>query len=238
VATWVFSVALAAQQLPPGTAIPIMVGRGFETGKVATDKTLEGEVMQDIHTSSGLEVKRGSKVFGHIMNVTKAGAGSTITMRFDAIQDRGRRIPIHASLIAMASMMEVSNAQLPVDSGANVSSPNDWVTRQIGGDIVQRGQGKVLSNTGEVGKWLQGGGVLIKLTPNPTRGCTNGPAYSDSQQAVWLFSSDACGTYSYGSLKIAKSGSNKPVGDIVLKSSKNVNIRGGGGWLLVIVPAH
>ena len=228
---------LAAQEMPAGTAIPMMLGKGFETNSAA-DKTLEGEVMQDIRTPSGIAVSKGAKVVGHVVGVTKASSsGTSITLRFDAIEDRGRRIPIHVSLLALASMMDVSGAQTPLNSSSSNDPTNEWVTRQIGGDIVRRGQGKVLSNTGEVGKWLDGTAVRIKLTPNPARGCPNGPAY-DSEQSVWLFSSDACGIYGYGDLEIAKSGSRSPIGDIVLRSPKNVKIRGGSGWLLTVVPSH
>jgi len=232
------STVLVAQQIPVGTAIPVMIGKGFEANKSAVDKTLEGQVMQDVRTPSGIEVSSGAKVIGHIVNVNtdSRASGSSITLRFDAIEDHGRRIPIRVNLIALASMMDVADAETPLNSGSNTDPINLWVTRQIGGDIVYRGQFKVKSGTGEVGKWLQGGGVRIKLTPNPEKGCPNGPAY-EFEQSVWIFSSDACGTYGYRNLKIAKSGSTAPVGDIVLQSSKTVKIRGGSGWLLTIVPA-
>lgn len=229
---------LTAQQLPVGTAIPIALKTGLEASKDKSDKTIEGEVMQDVTTTSGEKINKGSRVLGHLINVTKSsGSGSSITLKFDAIEDHGRRIPITVSLLAVASMMDVSQAGLPVNSTAYTDSSNDWVTRQIGGDIVRRGQGKVFSGTGEVGKWLQGGGVLIKLTPNPAAGCPDGPA-SESEQSVWIFSSNACGAYGFSKLKIAKSGSSVPLGTIVLQSPKNIVIRGGSGLLLTVVASH
>jgi len=226
---------LLAQQLPVGTAIPIALKTGLEASKDNSDKTIEGEVMQDVTTTTGVKINQGSRVHGHLINVTKpSGSGSSITLKFDAIEDHGHRIPITVSLVAVASMMDVSQAGLPVNTNAYTDSINDWVTRQVGGDIVRRGQGKVFSRTGEVGKWLQGGGVLIKLTPNPAAGCPNGPAY-ESEQSVWIFSSDACGVYGDKKLKIAKSGSSAPMGDIVLQSPKNIEIRGGSGLLLTVV---
>jgi len=59
------------------------------------------------------------------------------------------------------------------------------------------------------------------------------PGY-DREQSVWIFSSAACGTYGLPNVRIASSGLVAPVGEISLTSSRNVDIRGGSGWLLII----
>jgi hypothetical protein len=74
--------------------------------------------------------------------------------------------------------------------------------------------------------------VLIKLTPNPDSGCPDGPGYKGAQ-AVWIFSSAACGTYGLNDVVVVSSGAAAPVGEIILGSSENVIVRGGSAWLLM-----
>ena len=81
---------------------------------------------------------------------------------------------------------------------------------------------------------LRGKRAERKLTPNPRAGCPDGPGY-DQEQAVWIFSSAACGVYGMSDTKITNSGAKPPLGKIELQSIGNVNVRGGSGWLLMTV---
>ena len=60
-----------------------------------------------------------------------------------------------------------------------------------------------LASTGRT--WLEGSSTLVKLTPNPAAGCTGGTGY-EREQATWIFSGTACGTYQLGKLRIAVRG--------------------------------
>ena len=223
-----------AQELSPGTVIPVMLSSGLNA-RDGADKKIEGRVMQEISSPTGIVIKEGSRITGHVVSVDRAGGSqSRMVLKFDAIENRGQRIRVTAALIAVASMMSVSNAQTPINSTSNIDSMSDWVTRQVGGDIVYRGRGKVGSAGGEAGRWLAGTSVLIKLTPNPQAGCSGGPGY-DREQAVWVFSSAACGAYELKDLKIASSGMTPPLGEVVLTSNRDIAIRGGSGWLLISV---
>lgn len=226
-----------AQDLAPGTVIPVMLSSSVNTSKDRADKKIEGRVMQEVSSPSGLVIKERSRIVGHTISVEKAGASqSRIILKFDAVESGGRRIKITTGLIALAPMMSVSEAQSPINSTSNMDAMRDWVTRQIGGDVVYRGRGKAMSGNGEVGRWVGGTAVLIKLTPNPEAGCPSGPGY-DREQPVWVFSSSACGTYDLKNVKIANSGMAPPQGEIVLTSSRDIAIRGGSGWLLITVAA-
>jgi len=230
------SMTMHAQQLPPGTVIPVMLASSLNASKDGSDKKIEGRVMQEISSSSGVVIKEGSRITGHIESTTRAGVSqSEIVLKFDAIKSGGRLIRVRTALIALASMMSVSNAQSPINSTSNMDSMNQWVTRQIGGDIVYRGRGKVFSETGEVGRWVEGTSVVARLIPSLKAGCSEGPGY-DREQAIWVFSSTACGTYGLKNVKIANSGMTTPVGEIVLTSTRNITVRGGSGWLLITVP--
>jgi hypothetical protein len=224
-----------AQTLPVGIAIPIMLSSDLNAKKDEAGKKMDGKVMQNVPLLSG-QIDKGSRVSGHVVSVTKpASSGSAITVEFDSIQDGGRTISLTTALVALASMSSVADAQLPINNtGESKDSADRWVTRQVGGDVVNRQEHMAGSPGGAMGTWLQESSVLIKLTPNPDAGCPDGPGYKGTQ-AVWIFSSSACGTYGMDDVVITSAGTESPIGEIMLGSSQNVNIRGGSGWLLMTI---
>jgi hypothetical protein len=233
---FLLSAIAIAQDLPAGVVIPVMLNSELNAKKDAAGKKLDGKVMQEVPLSSGAPISKGARVTGHIVNVSKEGSsGSNITLRFDTIEDRGRTIHLTAALLALASMASVADAQAPINNtGESTDSADRWVTRQVGGDIVNRQQHKAGSSEGVMGIWLEGGSVLIQLTPNPDAGCPGGPGYK-AAQAVWIFSSAACGTYGLNGIIIASTGANAPAGEIMLGSSENLAVRGGSGWMLMTI---
>jgi len=232
------SAIAVSQEIPAGTAIPIMVNTSLNADKDNAGKKIEGKVMQDVPTPLGFTISRGSRVSGQVVSAGKSdGSASGLVLKFDSIQDRGRTIPLTAAVLAVASMQSVSQAQMPINSNPDTQSESEWVTRQVGGDVVNRSMRKVGAADGVTGTWLEGSSVMMKLTPNADAGCPGGPAYN-RPQALWIFSSSACGTYDLGNnTRIASSGETPPLGNVSITSDRNIQIRGGSGWLLMTV-AH
>lgn len=231
----VLTSSLIADEIPDGTAVPIQLSPGLNAKKDPAGKKLQGKVMQDVPLSTGERIKAGSRIFGYVVRVTKRGSsGFGIVVRFDSIQDGERTIPLVAAVLAVASAAGVHEAQIPINSAANIEPTTQWVTRQVGGDIVNRGLRKVASET-VVGTWVGGNSVIMKLTPNPGAGCAGGAGY-DREQAIWIFSSSACGVYELtglSNIKIVRSGSGTPPGEVEFASDKDVSLRAGSGWLLM-----
>ena len=226
-----------AQQIPAGTVIPVMLNASLNAAKDGAGKRFDGKVMQDVITASGITIAKGSRITGQVVSAAKSeGSGSSLILKFDSIDDHGSTIPLTAAVLAIASLQAVAQAQAPINSNPDMLPASAWTTRQVGGDVVNRGQGRVGSSSGSTGTWLEGSSVLIKLTPNPDAGCPVGPGY-DRAQPVWIFSSSACGTYDLGNLRIENSGMNAPIGKVSIASDRNVQIRGGSGWLLITVAA-
>lgn len=236
--TWItFAIAflilvISAKEIPVGTVIPVELSSSLNAAKDKPGKKIKGRVMQEVRLPSGGRIKEGSRIIGHVVNVTRASSRSSIVVKFEAIQEQGRNVPMRAGLLALASMASVHDAQLPIGANSDLDPVSQWVTRQVGGDVVRRGWGKVGSSEGVFGTWVGGNSVLIRLTPNPRAGCSGGLGY-DREQPVWVFSSAACGTYGLSDLTIARSEGIPPPGDIVLTSSRSVAIGGGSGWLLM-----
>ena len=77
--------------------------------------------------------------------------------------------------------------------------------------------------------------MTAKLLASRDGGCRGAIADNDREQAVWLFSSSACGAYGFDDLKIIHAGRRDPVGQIILQSDKNVRLLGGAGLLLRVM---
>jgi hypothetical protein len=149
----------------------------------------------------------------------------------------GREVPVATSLRSLASMMAVFEAQLPTNAIDDYgTSPSDWNTVQIGGAGVFRGDGTVTLDGLVVGKTTHAGEVTAKLIASRQRGCRDGAAGNDREQALWLFSPSACGTYGLADLKIVHTGRQEPIGQIVLESERNVYVPAGSGLLLRVLP--
>lgn len=228
-----YAMAVPFEELPAGTVVPVMISTGLNAEKDQVGKQIEGRVMQDVPLPEGERIKRRARMIGHVVSVTPGSSGSSMVVKFDTIENGEHTIHLTAALLAMASFTSVADAQAPINSSSDRDPVSLWVTRQVGGDFVNRGRGKASSRGGAEGTWLEGSSVLMKLTPNPAAGCPGGGPGYDRQQAVWVFSSAACGTYGFSDLKIAKSGTTPPLGEIGLKSGKNIVVRGGSGWLLI-----
>jgi hypothetical protein len=224
---------LAAQDLPGGTALPVMVNSTLDAKKDKPGEKIEGKTAQEILLPSGAKIKSGSHVTGHVVRVVKpTGSGSRIVVKFDQIENEGTITPLSVSLRALASMESVYNAKLPTGAQSDYESSGEWTTKQVGGDVVNRGRGVVASSTGIVGRY-SGTGVWGKLISGLDGTCpaTDG---ENGEQLLWVFSTSACGVYGFSDVKLTRDGRTDPVGQIELQSGKDLLVRGGSGWLLVV----
>jgi hypothetical protein len=230
--------AVCAQQIPAGTALPVMLNSTLDVKKDKPGRKISARVMQEVRLPNGASIPAGARVFGTILQVSASGAtGSRLVVKFDQLNLRGQTLSLMTSLRAVASMTEVFDAQLPTNTfdeyGTSIA---DWTTVQVGGDAVYRGNGQVISwDNRVVGSATLGGAVTARLTAVPDRGCRGAVEGNDREQALWVFSTSACGVYGFPELKIAHAGRTDPVGEIVLESPVNVQVRGGSGLLLRVI---
>ncbi len=186
--------------------------------------------MQEVLLPSGSKIKSGSHVTGHVVSDDLSGSVWRITVMFDSLQDQGQTIPLNVGLRAMAASESVFNAKTPIDAISTYESAYGWTTKQVGGDVVFRGRGYIASPDGKVGRW-NGNGAWGKLTPAGDCLATD---VNEQEQALWVFSTTACGVYGFQDLKLAQTGSSAPVGQITLESTKEILVRDGSGWLLLV----
>jgi hypothetical protein len=220
--------------IPAGTVIPVALHGSLSTKKSTPGQVVKARVMQEIPLGEGRKVRAGAYVQGKVISVTPAanGSGATITFEFTQLVMSRTAEPITTNLRALASIVEVNSARVPQydDRGSSSYVNTTW---QIGGETVYRGGGHVMDGRMIVGEPVGDEGVLGRVRASSDGNCGGTVEGENRMQALWLFSSDACGVYGYRRVKIEHAGRTSPLGEITLKTERgDINIRGGSGMLL------
>jgi hypothetical protein len=227
----------SASAIPAGTILPIQMAKTITVKEARSGEKVEARIMQDVPLPDRVKLRARSVVKGSIVSVENESEdpGVKLTLKFDRIEDRKEALQVTTYLRAIASARAVEGAQLP-HSGADVGSPSDWAdTVLIGGDVRYGDGGAVRNRAKEkVGKGVLGG-VLVHVRANPARGCDGAPKEEDPLQALWVFSSGACGVYDLKGVKIARFGRGTPIGEITLHFDKeNAKLEAGTAMLLSV----
>jgi hypothetical protein len=226
------------EQIPVGTILPVSLENSIKLQEARKGDAIEARIMQDVPLPDGGKIRTRSKVAGAIDSVERdaAGSGANLSFHFDKAEFGGKAVPIVTGLRAIASYRAVRAAQMPL-TGAEAGTPAGWgTTVLIGGDIRFGDGGKVRNRSKQVvGKGVTGG-VLVHVHAQPAAGC-EGPVNGDDRpQALWVFSSDACGVYDLKGAKIVRNGKSEPVGEIALGFRKDdMKLESGTALLLRVV---
>ena len=224
------------QALSNGSILPVRLNSSLNTKKAKPGQTITARVMQDIPHS---KVREGAKLIGHVLNFKRAldRQRAELTFRFDSVCASKHCFAVNTNLRALASMMEVEQAQVP-PTGPDRGTPWAWTARNlIGGEVAYGQGGPVARGTDIVGEAVVDG-VLVRPERNSARGCRGEIGDNPQLQAFWVFSADACGAYGFPNLTITHSGRTAPYGDITLSSDENINVRSGSGMLLRVNSAQ
>jgi hypothetical protein len=229
------NIGFAQTSIPPGTILPARLNSSLNPNKNRPGQTITARIMQDVPLPSRRKIHSGAKLTGEIISVKPGNSvqAAQITFRFDKLEFAHHSVRINTNLRALASVMEVEDAQTP-PTGPDRGTPSVWATRNLIGGEVAYGTGPVARGTEIVGEGLLDG-VLMPARANPTRGCRGEVAGNSAPQAFWVFSSDACGVYGLADLQISHAGRTPPIGEITLTAkSGRMNVRSGSGLLLRI----
>jgi hypothetical protein len=223
--------------IPPGTILPVRLRTAISSQKCKSGQLIVGRTAQNVPLPNGSKIRAGTKIEGQIIGVTPGGpsSGPQLSIRFDKVYTQGKTISVKTSLRAIAGFMAVQEAGVPEESPGE-GTPYDWLpTTQIGGDSVYGLWGPVMSaedSSQVVGKSTYDG-VLARPRAKQGSQCRGGAEGNDNPQAMWVFSTDACGVYGIEHLNITHAGRTMPVGTIVLVSEAPIlKLRNGDGLLL------
>jgi len=229
--------SFAQNPIPSGTILPVKLSSSLNSKTSKAGEKLIGSLAQDVPLASGSKIHVGAKLVGHIVAVNAATktAGARLSFEFDTLRTT-RPVSLTTDLRAIASMTEIYEAQLP-EMGPDRGTPETaWATEQIGGETNYHGGWPITNGSTVVGRSLLSGGVLARISSMPGSKCRGEIDGNDQPQALWLFASDACGTYGFADLAISHAGRTEPVGQILLTSeTRNIDVRSGSGMLLRVI---
>jgi len=221
------------ESIPAETILPIQLNSTINSSKIHAGQAIGARLMQNVPLPGGSRIRAGAQVLGKIEAVrADAHGNATVSMRFDTLAVGKHRIPVSTNLRAMATMMDVQDAQVPAAGPDRGTSDFYWVTEQIGGEAVYHGGGPVTRGSSVVGKSVVDG-VLVH--PSAAGRCADEKNSDDRLQAFWIFASSACGLYDFPDLRLVHAGRSEPQGEITIASVEGpVKIPGGSGLLLLI----
>jgi hypothetical protein len=212
--------AKGAAVIPAGTILPVRLNSSLSSWRTRPGQIITARIMQDVPLANGGKIREGSKVIGHVVDVSSPADANTeqISLQFDKLISSGQTIPIRTNLRAVAGFVAVMKAGVPTDGP--VSMP--IASTQVGGDVAYTSGGDVTTRNGAVVGKSVNDGVLDQARSDSRQGrdCRGVVDDNKSPQAMWVFSSDACGTYGLSNIRVAHAGKTEPVGVIVLTSEK------------------
>lgn len=220
--------------VPPGTILPVQLNSTLRSDKSKPGQRVSARIMQDVPLPNGSKIKTGAKVLGLVVGVQTANNRSSgnIVLRFDAVTAGSRRIPVTTELRAVASMMEVTDAELPQTATDRGTDEFDWSTIQIGGEANFHGS-VITDGVHTVGKSIPPNGALVEMASCSGSKCRGSLEGNHQTQATWVFGSNACGVYGYPNVILKHAGRTAPIGEIVLNSNKgDLKLGAGSGMLL------
>jgi hypothetical protein len=196
--------------LSPGTTLPVRFDKTIDPAQVHPGDTFFAKTAQVVRLSNGKMLPAGSRVNGQIVTVSPFAFDKTpyakqkasiLAIRFDSVQNKDVRIPLHVYVRAMADPFVVRDAELPKSTDLDPLS----TTTQIGGDQVVPSQSEVLAREGDIVGYQRRGGVYAHLISAVGKGPTECDG-SDTEQSMGLFSAAACGLYGYTDATLVTNG--------------------------------
>jgi hypothetical protein len=214
---------LSAQNVPAGTVIPVMLTTTLDSSKAKAGDQVTGKIMETVPLATGVDIPKGAKIVGHVASVQTGNETlpSILAVQFDKIAIHGREMPMRANLRALATMMAVYDAQVPLFE-PDTTPRSAVLLTPVGGEASFQPDNPEKARR-----------TLMEFSGPPAAGCGSRIDQEGGTGALWVFSPYACGTYGFGKgLVIVSDGSKEPEGNIVLTSRKNVSVHAGSGWLL------
>jgi hypothetical protein len=94
----------ASLTIPRGTILPVRLNSTISSAKSTPGQVITGRIMQDVPLTPGVKFHEGSKVLGHIVEVTPASttAPARISFQFDKLVFSHRLISITTNLRTIA----------------------------------------------------------------------------------------------------------------------------------------
>jgi hypothetical protein len=157
-----------------GTLLPVMLNTSLDTRSAEPGQKIVARMMDDVRLPDGSRLSSGAKVVGHVVAVSRLSeeGPSSITLQLDHVVTSHREISIVTNLRAIASMIEVNDARVPMFGPDREANSPGWRPRGIGNDKES----------------LMRCGEMLREKGEPVQ--------------FWIFHSSACGSYGFPHMSV------------------------------------
>jgi len=203
-----------AQTLAVGTAIPVVLTRTLEAGRVKAGDPVKAKTMQVVMLPGGRVIAAGAEVAGHVVESSgfhfdatayTTQKASVLALHFDTIAVRGTKIAVSLGARAVAGAVASHEAAM-LRSRDETDTTGTRVL--VGGAEFSPWEGVVTAPSGAAEGYNRSEGVFARLiaaanvSPESSASCEG----TESEQAVGIFSADVCGVYGLPGVMLTKSG--------------------------------
>jgi hypothetical protein len=231
-----------AQSFPASTAIPVRFVHTIRSDRAQVDEVVLARTIQTVQLPDGQSIPKGSILQGHIVNARPFAFDpkpyaiqqpSHLSVHFDRIVLRNTTLPVHVFVRALVDNLDADKASSPI----YLDETDSVGTRQlVGQDQFSPLEKEVLDSEGNVVGYNRKDGVHAHLIANryivlhELHDCPG----TSTEQAVGIFSADACGAYGFVDVVLANNGSENN-GTFKLESHHHsVTLQAGSAALLQV----
>ncbi len=217
--------------LPVGLYLPVALHHALKAGDTRPGTPIQAYTTQRVPVAASLYMPRGVEILGTVVASNAGSAQSALTLRFTTLRYGGHDLPLHADALAIGNFSNVDDTYLPQTAVTDPtdSSPANWTTRQLGGDILTRQAWYgvlVNTRTQRVGFGDFNGVYADPQAPVDAPPTT--PLVARLPRALGAFSSDASGLYGFDHDATLASGG----GNITVTSPGRAKLRAADNLLL------
>lgn len=209
----VLGISLAhAVTLPAQTALPITFTHTIDAAKAKYGDVVAAKTMQAVVLPGGETVPKNTVIEGHVVGAKAfrfdetsyaKQQASELSIQFDRIVEHGTATPILVSVRAIANAAEAWDAEIP--HGTDESDSVGTMELIGGGHYSPVGDKVYSSDDEEIIGYNKKHGVFARLLPAAYAGKQGGFSCEGTrkEQAVGIFSPEACGAYGYSTVSIS-----------------------------------
>lgn len=232
---------------PASTTLPVRFVNTIDTKSAKPGDVVKAKTIQSITLPDGEVLPKGTLVEGEVVKALPftynpkpytPQAPALLALRFTQIEQGRQWLPVNMSVRALAGALaaeEATTPRYPEDDEI------DAEVVLIGGDHFSPWDSKVFSYDGEIVGYLRKNGVFARLQASDyvnTRANLHCDA-TKTEQAVGVFSPNACGLYGFDSATyLAKNGSGQSGAVEIYSTRHNVELNSGSVALLEVQAAN
>jgi len=132
--TFLLAQSAAAQllEVPVGTVLAAELSKSLDAHKIKVGDPVMAKTTQDMLGEGKVLIPHDSKITGHVTEVQgrpkgqKGDADSTIGIAFDQLEIKGRTMPFHANIQAIAKPLIINPATVNPGSASNGNPPGAY----------------------------------------------------------------------------------------------------------------